>query len=233
MPTLLLRLAAPLQSWGIDSKFETRRTNREPTKSGVTGLLAAALGLRRDDDENINRLNQLSFGVRTDQAGSLLTDFQIAWRYRAGKKDKNPNVTYRYYLADAIFLAGLESDDQTWLKELELALEHPAYPLFLGRRSCPPTPPLCLGIRERDLSTSLKNEPWQGTAKYEPKVGQLQIMIEVDSAEPGAIFQKDLSISFSPIHRQYGYRKVKWINVELPKFLKQYDTKHDTFSELE
>ena len=48
MATLLLRLAAPLQAWGADSKFETRKTNREPTKSGVIGLLAAALGLERD-----------------------------------------------------------------------------------------------------------------------------------------------------------------------------------------
>lgn len=53
MATLLLRLAAPLQSWGSDSKFETRKTDREPTKSGVVGLLAAALGLRRDDTEGL------------------------------------------------------------------------------------------------------------------------------------------------------------------------------------
>ena len=39
MATLLLRLAAPLQAWGADSKFETRKTGREPTKSGVIGLL--------------------------------------------------------------------------------------------------------------------------------------------------------------------------------------------------
>ena len=45
MATLLLRLAAPLQAWGADSKFETRKTAREPTKSGVIGLLAAALGV--------------------------------------------------------------------------------------------------------------------------------------------------------------------------------------------
>ena len=51
MATLLLRLAAPLQSWGMDSKFETRKTNREPTKSGVVGLLAAALGIRRDEPD--------------------------------------------------------------------------------------------------------------------------------------------------------------------------------------
>ena len=47
MATLLLRLAAPLQSWGMDSKFETRKTNREPTKSGVVGLLAASVGIGR------------------------------------------------------------------------------------------------------------------------------------------------------------------------------------------
>lgn len=48
MSTLLLRLAAPLQSWGIDSKFDIRRTGREPSKSGVIGLICAALGIKRD-----------------------------------------------------------------------------------------------------------------------------------------------------------------------------------------
>ena len=78
MATLLLRLAAPLQSWGSDSKFETRKTDREPTKSGVVGLLAAALGLRRDDTEGLARLNGLRFAVRADQEGSLLVDFHTA-----------------------------------------------------------------------------------------------------------------------------------------------------------
>ena len=45
MATLLLRLAAPLQAWGAESKFETRRTLHYPTKSGVIGMLAASLGL--------------------------------------------------------------------------------------------------------------------------------------------------------------------------------------------
>ena len=42
MATLLLRLAAPLQSWGSDSKFETRKTGREPTKSGVVTIVGGA-----------------------------------------------------------------------------------------------------------------------------------------------------------------------------------------------
>ena len=78
MATLLLRLAAPLQSWGADSKFEIRKTNREPTKSGVIGLLAAALGLARDDDQALQRLNGLRFAVRVDQEGELLVDYHIA-----------------------------------------------------------------------------------------------------------------------------------------------------------
>ena len=45
MSTLLLRLAGPMQSWGTDSKFDVRRTGREPSKSGVIGLVAAALGI--------------------------------------------------------------------------------------------------------------------------------------------------------------------------------------------
>ena len=156
MATLLLRLAAPLQAWGSDSKFETRKTDREPTKSGVVGLLAAALGLRRDDTEGLARLNGLRFAVRADQEGSLLVDFHTA------KSRDTSYVTYRHYLQDAVFLAGLESGDEALLRELEAALRHPVYPLYLGRRSCPPTLPLCLGIRQGSLLDVLRTEPMQG-----------------------------------------------------------------------
>lgn len=157
MATLLLRLAAPLQAWGSDSKFETRKTDREPTKSGVVGLLAAALGLRRDDTEGLARLNGLRFAVRADQEGSLLVDFHTA------KSRDTSYVTYRHYLQDAVFLAGLESEDEALLRELEAALRHPVYPLYLGRRSCPPTLPLCLGIRQGSLLDILRTEPHAGT----------------------------------------------------------------------
>lgn len=60
MSTLLLRFAGPVQSWGINSKFEVRRTENAPSKSGVTGLLAAALGIRRNED--ISSLNQAETG---------------------------------------------------------------------------------------------------------------------------------------------------------------------------
>ena len=143
MATLLLRLAAPLQAWGADSKFETRKTNREPTKSGVIGLLAAALGLRRDESEGLARLTGLRFGVRVEREGQLLVDYHTA----KTQDEKNSYVTYRHYLQDAVFLAGLESEDTALLLQLQDALQHPAFPLYLGRRSCPPALPLCLGLR--------------------------------------------------------------------------------------
>ena len=80
MATLLLRLAAPLQAWGADSKFETRKTGREPTKSGVIGLLAAALGLRRDDREALLRLTGLRFDLLCDLP-PLFAGRRVSGRY--------------------------------------------------------------------------------------------------------------------------------------------------------
>ena len=63
MKTILLKFAGPLQSWGTSSHFETRHTDFYPSKSAVIGLLAASLGYRRDEDEKIQKLNELDFAV--------------------------------------------------------------------------------------------------------------------------------------------------------------------------
>lgn len=207
MSTLLLRLGGPLQSWGSDSKFDIRHTGLEPTKSGVVGLLAAALGKKRDAD--LSDLNALHFGVRTDLPGILLQDFQMV-----RKDDKTSYVTKRYYLSDAIFLVGLESPDKGFLRELEEALHSPVYPLFLGRRSCPPTQPLCLGIRNKDLPTALRDEPWQMAdwrqiawrRRNKNENPRLKILIDTLPGQKRDILQQDLPVTFNPNHRQYGYR---------------------------
>ena len=221
MATLLLRLAAPLQSWGSDSKFETRKTDREPTKSGVIGLLAAALGLRRDDTAGLARLNTLRFAVRADREGSLLVDFHTA------KSASTSYVTYRHYLQDAVFLAGLESKDEALLRELEAALHHPVYPLYLGRRSCPPTLPLCLGIRQGNLLDALAAEPplvqWGGPSP-------MKIMADADPSDPAAVPRQDVPISFNPVHRQYGFRPVREWQIDPPQMPEK--TEHDAMAEL-
>ena len=218
MATLLLRLAAPLQSWGSDSKFETRKTDREPTKSGVVGLLAAALGLRRDDTEGLARLNGLRFAVRADQEGSLLVDFHTA------KSRDTSYVTYRHYLQDAVFLAGIESEDTALLQQLQQALLHPAFSLYLGRRSCPPTLPLCLGLRQCSLQEALQTEPPLCPGRH------WRLVLDADPLEPGTAPQRDVPVSFDPHHRQYGYRSARELWQTMPDSPEK--TEHDPFREL-
>ena len=73
MPVLLLRLAAPLQSWGVESKFDTRRTLGYPTKSGVIGLVASAMC--RERTEPLDDLNELEIGIRVENEGRQIRDY--------------------------------------------------------------------------------------------------------------------------------------------------------------
>ncbi|MFB8220000.1 type I-E CRISPR-associated protein Cas5/CasD [Streptomyces anulatus] len=70
---LLIRLAGPLQSWGIAGRFAHRDTHSRPTKSGVIGLCAAALGM--DRDEPLGELSEVRYGVRADRPGTRVRDY--------------------------------------------------------------------------------------------------------------------------------------------------------------
>ena len=201
MSTLLLRFAGPRQAWGADSRFDVRRTNREPTKSGVIGLIASALGLRRDAP--LDELNRLRFGVRVDREGVLLRDLHTV------RKDKNTSyMTTRYYLSDAVFLIGLHSDDEALMQRLEHAVRNPAHPLFLGRRSCPPEGRVCLGLRQMPLEEALKSEPSLIPPKpFKPGEPQ-RARIVLDDPH-GTARLNDLPVSFSPYNRQYAYRAAR------------------------
>jgi CRISPR system Cascade subunit CasD len=189
MSTLLLRLAAPLQSWGVDAKFERRTTGRAPSRSGVIGLCATALGIRRWDVEALKPFEALAFGVRVDKAGQLLSDYQTA------QNEKSAYVTHRHYLADAAFLVGLESPDTPFLAALDAALRAPAFPLFLGRRSCPPEGRLALGLRDLPLKEALLSEA---------PPPAFRLLLE----QPGGAPVRDVPLSFDPVHRRYGVRRV-------------------------
>lgn len=239
MSTLLLRLAAPLQAWGTESKFESRRTQREPSKSGVIGMLAAALGLRRDAD--LSELTALRFGVRVDREGEVIRDFHTAQAVKAvkaAKKDKNEEpekigyVTSRYYLSDAVFLVGLESEDHALLEKIETALRKPCFPLFLGRRSCPPTLPLVLGVREKDLETALREEVNQNQNARSIKRTHRYIRLDSMPDELEGAVVRDLPISFSPYKREFGYRRAKEIWLRDDVNTEESAEEHDAMAEL-
>lgn len=167
---LLLRLAGPMQSWGIQSRFSHRDTAREPTKSGVIGLLCAALG--RSRQESVDDLAALAMAVRVDREGLLAREFQTIgggkpskefaeihgllysaqhrqFIYEGSRADgtrsrdpsKSTDISERYYLADASFLVAL-GGDRPLLEKLHHALENPVWPLYLGRKGFVPAEPV-------------------------------------------------------------------------------------------
>lgn len=211
MTTLLLRLSAPMQSWGSDARFDVVGTRREPTKSGVLGMIAAAMGCSRDAFPT--QLNGLRFGVRVDREGTLLRDY-----HTVHTADGTSYVTQRYYLCDALFLVGLEGDESL-LREIAHALTHPYYPLYLGRRSCPPVGQLVLGTRPLTLTEALTQEPWlAGDTPGTP----LRTVMDADPGDSGAGLQKDVPLSFDPRRRQYGFRGVRETMIRL-KGLPEHD----------
>ncbi|MFJ8229590.1 type I-E CRISPR-associated protein Cas5/CasD [Streptomyces sp. NPDC094448] len=203
---LLVRLAGPLQSWGIAGRFARRDTHSRPTKSGLIGLCAAALGLPRE--EPLGELAEMRFGVRADRPGTPFRDYHtvgggkyplrprdlITDHQRAAKATTDPlplpppddalepepfggaelhawygspkyvvadlrsgalvsaevrrhsMITERWYLADAAFLVGLEHQDRALLERVAHALEYPKRLLWLGRKACPPSGDLAIGI---------------------------------------------------------------------------------------
>lgn len=208
MSVLLLRLAGPLQSWGDASRFVRRHTRTEPTKSGVVGMLAAAEGRRRTDP--VEDLSRLRFGVRVDQRGRLVRDLQTAIRRTGGRQESMP-LSYRYYLADAVFLAGVEGDTAL-LEGLDAALRSPAFPLYLGRRACPPDgEEISLGVVEGGLESVLRERAWLASDWYRRTQGQrtaLDLVLDATPEDTDVETARDIPLSYDPERREYGWRSV-------------------------
>ncbi|MGW2039474.1 type I-E CRISPR-associated protein Cas5/CasD [Streptomyces virginiae] len=212
---LALRLAGPLQSWGASARFARRTTESAPTKSGVIGLLAAALG--RDRTADLTDLAALRFAVRIDQPGTRLRDFQTA--HHADTEKAMP-VSERFYLADAVFVAAIAGHD-AMIRALHAAVQTPVYLPYLGRRSCPPQGPLDLGLRNIDDPVeALKAEKWQASDWYREqrrhdRTITLTILGEGTADSRLSDTLKDQPISFDPRHRRYALRSVISTSIEV------------------
>lgn len=165
MKTILMKFQGPLQSYGTDSHFEVRHTDRHPSKGAVLGLIAAAMGIRREETGKLKELESLQTAVRVDQIGQMSKDYQIASKYKkTGEFDRN-YVTNRYYLEDAVFLVALEGEDGL-IERIYAALERPYFQLFYGRRSCPVNYDFLLGIYEGEAINRLREYPWMAAEWY-------------------------------------------------------------------
>lgn len=208
MATLLMRLQGPLQSWGTTSRFDERDTQLEPSKSGVLGLVCAALG--RDRSEPVEDLAVLRMGVRVDREGVPMRDYQIATGVllASGKPDlRRTVVSPRFYLADAAFLVGLEGADESLLARIHGALRAPFWPLALGRKSFVPGLPVWLadGLSPLPLEQALAGYPRLASAQWADQEQPLRCLLE-DERE-GAIRLDQPVAPFA--ERRFGPRFVK------------------------
>ena len=235
MGTLLLRLTAPLQAWGDESKYDIRGTRNEPTKSGVIGMIAAALGYRRDSEKIGELATKLRMGIRVDQQGTIVRDFQTARapKYGSGRSlrykmdgslimEDAPYVTFRYYLCDACFLVGMECNDMDYLHTIEEALKTPIFHLYLGRKSCPPALPVVLGVENNSLENVLRETGWMASTWYKnrQKCIRARIIIETEKEQTAWYTQMDQPVSYSPIQRKYtlrGLNKEQYVLLGIPE----------------
>jgi CRISPR system Cascade subunit CasD len=224
MDTLLIRLAAPMQAWGVQSHGENRDTALEPSKSGVIGLLCAALG--RDRAYPLDDLCSLRMGTRVDREGRLQSDYQTIHAILPdGRINGPPNVSTRFYLAGAIFLVGLEGE-WTLLNQLQEALKNPRWTLCLGRKAFPPAAPVWLqdGLRsEMKLENALNSYPWllddpltkfmmKENTRKEDRPEWLRMIIDDPQGE---LVRLDVPISFTA--RTFRSRRVHMTRIPAPK----------------
>ena len=228
MNTLLMRLAGPMQSWGTQSRFTMRDTGLEPSKSGVVGLLCAALGWARE--ELLDDLAGLLMGVRVDCPGVMKVDYHTAGGgalpggrpYGVAKANRGKPDTVlsnRYYLADADFLAGMESDNMALLRRLDDALRDPVWQLCLGRKAFVPGVPVYVpgGLREGEgLRDALTRHPWPrwDVDVLPPQRRPDSLRLTIEDPE-GAEVHMDQPYRDSFRTRKFLVRRVKNLSLEI------------------
>lgn len=217
MPTLLLRLAGPMQSWGTTSRFDQRDTGKEPSKSGIIGLLAAALGIDRENWSDLAPLTSLKMGVRHDRPGILKRDYQTAQNIISADRSKKHDtaVTTRDYLADAVFLVGLEGDNRSLLETVHQALQNPVWPLALGRKSYVPSESIWLpdSVVDKSLNDALSDWPWLSELRRGEAMSN-RFLVSMESSDGSGLLRMDQLLS-SFAGRRFGARYVQSVWVEL------------------
>jgi len=120
-------------------------------------------------------------------------------------------LSYRYYLADAVFVAAVEGDDDL-IDGLDEAVRAPTFPLYLGRRACPPSADeISLGVRPNGIEDALRTHEWLARCWYRRKQGRtvhLELVLDADGTQGDTETTRDHPLSFDPVRREYGWREV-------------------------
>lgn len=218
MKIIHLQFDAPLQSWGDSSTFTTRRTRPFPTKSGIVGLLASAMGITREEPEKLSHsgLCKIDPIIRIDKEGKNLNDYQIV---RDSTINKINKISKRDYITDAAFTIGIIHENELVLNNIVEALQHPKNALYLGRKSCPPARPIFKTVDDYlDIYDFFTKAEYIGDEHKDKKTLTLQTLY---TSADGSLALMDNPIDFSKANRQYTTRTVKreYITIENPYYI--------------
>lgn len=157
---LVFRLYGPMAAWGEIAVGEVRPSSSYPSRSAILGLVCAALGIRRKEEERLAAISEgYDVAIKVISRGSLLNDYhtiQAPTSARAasyatrkaelsvGKDKLETMLTNREYRCDALSIVALRPrmGAPQSLLDLKNALDRPFFTLYLGRKSCPPSLPL-------------------------------------------------------------------------------------------
>jgi CRISPR system Cascade subunit CasD len=149
---LVFCYVAPLMAFGDVAPGERRVGVDRPTRSGLVGLLAAALGLRREDPRQDALARSVAFAARTDAPGRATVDYHTTQTAPAKRNrrfatrrdelavdDLGTILSQRAYVEDAAFTVVALVDDggPFSVDEIGAALAKPRFALHAGRRACP------------------------------------------------------------------------------------------------
>lgn len=142
---LVFRLRGVFASWGKEVMGTPIRLSQDhPSKSAIMGLIAAALGVTRNDEELQRALcNDYDMAVFVEIRGSQLNDYHTVSKYGT-EDDETSNLTSRYYYVDVLYtiIIYLNNDKACYsLEYIKNKLIEPELSLYLGRKACPLTLP--------------------------------------------------------------------------------------------
>ena len=183
MDVLILRLDAPIISFGAPIIDRHGKVQSYPALSMIVGMLANALGYDHGDFDKLESLQKrLQYASRQDRAGQEIRDYQTvdlsqefmldqnAWttqgwldKRKGGSSSKGTHIRLRDYRADSIHTVVLTlkpAHETPTIDDLQQALQYPERPLFIGRKTCLPATPLFIKQMEcQSLTEALQKAP--------------------------------------------------------------------------
>lgn len=208
---LVFQLYGPMAAWGDIAVGEYRPSFAHPSKSAIVGLLAAALGIRRDEeDRHIKLATSCLFAVRVDSLGLLLRDYHTTQVPSAKRgvihytrkaelagNDQNTILSSRDYRCDAAYTIAISmvKDALYSVVELAAALQKPVFALYLGRKSCPLALPIQPHIIQatnlHEALTNIENDAPSDITAKSPALIYWEDDLESGLAQNQSIIRRD------------------------------------------